>query len=136
VILADTSAWVEYLRATGSPVDRRMDRLISADADVVVTTDVVVMELLAGATKEEELTQLRRMLLPFEHLPVDPLDDFETAAELYRQCRRGGETVRTLLDCLVAAVALRTGAAVLHQDRDYDAIARQTPLQIASADER
>jgi predicted nucleic acid-binding protein len=133
VILADTSAWVEYLRATGSPVDRRMDQLIDGDADLA-TTDVVVMELLAGATKDEQLTQLRRMLLPFEHLPVDPLDDFETAADLYRQCRRGGETVRTLLDCLVAAVALRTGAAVLHQDRDYDAIARQSPLQLASAD--
>jgi predicted nucleic acid-binding protein len=132
VILADTSAWVEYLRATGSPVHRRMGQLINADAGVV-TTDVVVMELLAGATKDEDLTELRRMLLPFEHLPVDPLDDFETAAELYRRCRGGGETVRSLMDCLVAAVALRTGAAVLHQDRDYDAIARQSPLQIAAA---
>jgi len=135
VILADTSAWVEYLRATGSPVHRRMRQLVNADAGVV-TTDVVVMELLAGATKDEQRTELRRMLLRFEHLPIDALDDFETAADLYRRCRRGGETVRTLMDCLVAAVALRTGAAVLHQDRDFDAIARQSPLEIASADER
>jgi predicted nucleic acid-binding protein len=135
VILADSSAWVEYLRATGSPMHRRMRQLIDAEAGVV-TTDVVVMELLAGAADAEELTKLRRLLLRFEHLPVDPLDDFETAAELYRRCRRGGETVRTLMDCLVAAVALRTGAAVLHQDRDYDAIARQSPLQLAGADAR
>jgi predicted nucleic acid-binding protein len=135
VILADTSAWVEYLRATGSPTHRRMRQLIGADADVV-TTDVVVMELLAGATTDEELTQLRRMLLPFEHLPVDPLDDFEAAADLYRQCRRGGETVRGLMDCLVAAVALRTGAAVLHRDGDFDAIARHAPLRMAAADAR
>jgi predicted nucleic acid-binding protein len=133
MILADTSAWVEYLRATGSPVDRRMDQLITGDADLV-TTDVVVMELLAGATKDEELIELRRMLLPFEHLPVDPLDDFETAALLYRQCRHRGETVRALLDCLVAAVAMRTGAAVLHQDRDFDALARHAPLRIAAPD--
>jgi predicted nucleic acid-binding protein len=135
VILADTSAWVEYLRATGSPVDRRLDQLISEDAGVV-TTDIVVMELLAGASKDEELTELRRMLLRFEHLPVDALDDFETAADLYRRCRRGGETVRTLLDCLVAAVALRTGAAVLHRDRDFDVIARHVRLQVAVADTR
>jgi len=133
VILADTSAWVEYLRATGSPVDRRMDQLINGDADLV-TTDVVVMELLAGTTKDEELIELRRLLLRFEHLPIDPLDDFETAADLYRQCRRSGETVRALLDCLVAAVSLRTGAAVLHKDRDFDAIARQAPLRIAAPD--
>jgi predicted nucleic acid-binding protein len=135
VILADTSAWVEYLRATGSRVDRRLDQLIKADAGVV-TTDVVVMELLAGATTDEDLTHLRRMLLPFEHLPVDPLDDFEAAADLYRQCRRGGETVRSLMDCLVAAVALRTGAAVLHRDGDFDVIARRAPLRIAGADVR
>ncbi len=133
MILADTSAWVEYLRATGSPVDRRMDQLINGDADLV-TTDVVVMELLAGTTKDEELIELRRLLLRFEHLPIDPLDDFETAADLYRQCRRSGETVRALLDCLVAAVSLRTGAAVLHKDRDFDAIARQAPLRIAAPD--
>jgi len=133
VILADTSAWVEYLRATGSRVDRQLDQLIQADAGVV-TTDVVVMELLAGASTDEELARLRRMLLPFEHLPVDPLDDFETAAGLYRQCRRGGETVRSLMDCLVAAVALRTGAAVLHRDGDLDAIARYAPLRMAAAD--
>ena len=132
MILADTSAWVEYLRATGSPVHRRMRQLVE-DAGVV-TTDVVVMELLAGTTKDEELTDLRRLLLRFEHLPIDPLDDFETAADLYRRCRRNGETVRALLDCLVAAVSLRTGAAVLHQDRDFDAIARRTPLQIATPD--
>jgi hypothetical protein len=132
VILADTSAWVEYLRGTGSPVHRRMRQLIEDTG--VVTTDVVVMELLAGTTKDEELTDLRRLLLRFEHLPIDPLDDFETAADLYRQCRRNGETVRALLDCLVAAVSLRTGAAVIHQDRDFDAIARRTPLQIATPD--
>jgi hypothetical protein len=109
-----------------------MDQLTNGTADLA-TTDVVVMELLAGAIKDEELTELRRMLLPFEHLPVDPLNDFETAADLYRQCRRGGETVRALMDCLVAAVALRTGAAVLHNDRDFDVIARQSPLRIASA---
>ena len=135
MILADSSAWVEYLRATGSPTHRRMRQLINAEA-AVVTTDVVVMELLAGAADDEELAKLRRFLLRFEHLPVDALDDFEAAAELYRRCRRGGETVRTLMDCLVAAVALRTGAAVLHQDRDYDAIARHAPLQIAGADGR
>jgi predicted nucleic acid-binding protein len=135
VILADTSAWIEYLRATGSHVHRLMHQLINANAGVV-TTDVVVMELLAGTTRDEDLAKLRRLLLRFEHLPVDPLDDFETAAGLYRRCRRSGETVRSLMDCLIAAVALRTGAAVLHMDRDFDAIARQTPLQIARSAER
>ncbi len=132
MILADTSAWVEYLRATGSSVHLRLRQLIADRADVV-TTDVVIMELLAGAAGDERLVQLRRMLLRFDHLAVEGLADYEAAADLYRRCRRGGETVRALTDCLIAAVALRSGAAVLHRDHDFDVIARHAPLQLAGA---
>jgi predicted nucleic acid-binding protein len=42
-----------------------------------------------------------------------------------------GETVRALTDCLIAAVAIRTGVSLLHSDSDFEALARQTPLQLA-----
>ena len=57
-------------------------------------------------------------------------EDYDKAAELYRQCRSRGETVRKLLDCLIAAVAIRSGIPVLHNDRDFDALARHTELQV------
>lgn len=129
MILADTSAWVEYLRATGSPTHHRLSHLIAEDADVV-TTDVVVMEILAGARTDERLRQLRRLLNRFDLLPVGGLADFEAAAGIYRRCRRGGETVRKLTDCLIAAVALRTNAELLHCDRDFEVIARHVPLRV------
>jgi predicted nucleic acid-binding protein len=129
VILADTSAWVEYLRATGSPANRRLRQLIAERGDLV-TTDVVVMEVLAGAGTEERAGQLRRLLNRFELVPVAGLADFESAAGIYRRCQRGGETVRALNDCLIAAVALRSEAEVLHRDRGYEVIARHTPLRI------
>jgi predicted nucleic acid-binding protein len=127
--LADTSAWVEYLRATGSPAHLRLRRLI-ADGDDLVTTEVVVMELLAGASNDE-LTRLGRLLGRFELLPVQGLADYEAAAGLYRRCRRAGETVRKLTDCLIAVVAMRAGAALLHRDQDFEAIARHAPLRVA-----
>jgi predicted nucleic acid-binding protein len=127
--LADTSAWVEYLRATGSPAHLRLRHLI-ADGDDLVTTEVVVMELLAGASNDE-LTRLGRLLGRFELLPVQGLADYEAAAGLYRRCRRAGETVRKLTDCLIAVVAMRAGAALLHQDQDFEAIARHAPLRVA-----
>lgn len=46
----------------------------------------------------------------------------EDAAAIHRRCRRGGDTVRSLIDCQVAAMALRIGVAVAHRDRDYEAI--------------
>ena len=56
--------------------------------------------------------------------------DYEAAAALYRRCRRQGETVRKLLDCLIAAVAIRAGTPILHNDRDFDVLARHTELQL------
>ncbi len=115
MILPDTSAWIEYLRATGSPAHRRLHTLIANEAALGVT-DVVIMELLAGTSTDERVAELRRMVDRFEFLPVEGLADFEAAAEIYRRCRRGGETVRKLNDCLIAAVALRVGVPVLHRD--------------------
>jgi predicted nucleic acid-binding protein len=128
--LADTSAWVEYLRATRSPAHLRLRRLIADEDDALATTEVVVMELLAGASNDDELTRLGRLLGRFELLPVQGLADYEAAAGLYRHCRRAGETVRKLTDCLIAVVAMRAGAALLHRDQDFEAIARHAPLRV------
>ena len=130
MILADTSAWVEYLRATGSSADLQLTALLSR-GDALATTDVAWMEVLAGARDKRHLTELRRLLALCDLLPVHGPEDYEDAAALYRACRDGGETVRALTDCLVAAVAIRNGVAVLHLDRDFEALARHTPLQLA-----
>ncbi len=129
MILVDTSAWVEFLRATGSKVHQAMTKLIERDA-ALATTDIVYMELLAGAKTEARARDLKRLLLRFDHLPVQGLDDYEGAAAIYRTCRRNGETPRQLSDCIVAAVAMRTDATLLHCDRDFEVIAKWTELAI------
>lgn len=103
--------------------------LINAAA-LIVTTEIVLMELLAGESDEAALSELRSMLLEFPVLPLHGLGDFEEAAALYRRCRAGGHTIRSLNDCVIAAVAIRAGAAVLHADRDFDALAQHTELRI------
>ena len=126
--LVDTSAWVEFLRATGSPTHRAVRQLLDGD-ERTHTTDVVVMEILAGAQDDDHRDRLRRLLARCEHVPVHGLDDFEAAADLYRVCRAGGETVRALTDCLIAVVALRQSLRVLHADRDFDVLGRHTALR-------
>ena len=126
VILADTSAWVDHLRGRRTRAARRLESLLDGD---LATTDVVVMEVLAGARDGAHQRTLQRLLARCAHLSVAP-GDYESAAAIWRTCRRGGDTPRSLLDCLVAAVALRSGAAVLHSDRDYDAIARHVGLAL------
>lgn len=129
--LVDTSAWVEYLRATGSATHRQLRQLVKSDRPLH-TTDVVVMEVLAGGRDETHTEQLRRLLSRCEFVPIEGLGDFEQAAAFYQRCRHAGETVRALTDCLIAAVAVRAGLKVLHADRDFDAIARHTELELST----
>lgn len=126
MILVDTSAWIEFLRDTASPVCDEVDRLLAAE---VALCDPVRMEVLAGARDENHLRQLRGLLARATTLPTGPAD-YEAAAALYRICRRQGETVRKLVDCLIAAVAIREEAPVLHADTDFDVLARHTALEI------
>jgi predicted nucleic acid-binding protein len=123
VILVDTSAWVEYDRATESAVDRRLCALIASDGPVAVT-EPIVMEVLAGARSQERELDLRRLLLRFHLLPFDAAADFEGAARIYRRCRTVGVTPRGMVDCMIAAVAWRCSAALLARDVDMDRVAQ------------
>ena len=89
------------------------------------------MELLGGARSETEFARLRQTLVGCRLLPLYGLEDFEDAASLYRTCRRAGTTIRSFIDCLIAVVAMRHNAEVLHIDRDFTLIARHVPLRIA-----
>jgi predicted nucleic acid-binding protein len=129
VTLADTSAWVEFLRGTGSEVNDRLRALL--ERDELAATDAVLMEVLAGARDEAHARRLRRLLGRCEFLATSGPGDYEQAATLYRACRRGGETVRALTDCLIAAVAIRAEVPVLHADSDFEALARHAPLELA-----
>lgn len=135
MILVDTSAWVEYDRSTGTPVDRRLTDLIAHDGPVAIT-EPVVMEVLAGARTDERERDLRRLLLRFELHAVDPTSDFEAAARIYRRCRRGGVTPRGLIDCLIAAVAWRRGASLLCRDIDLVRICEVVGVEVDEASPR
>lgn len=124
--LIDTSAWVEFLRDTGSPACVRVGELVTGG---FVTAHPVRMELLAGARDAQHVTELRRLLARGELVPMADTD-YEDAASIYRTCRFGGETVRRMFDCLIAAVAIREGLAVLHTDRDFGVIARHSRLEL------
>ena len=87
------------------------------------------MEILAGARNDAEAVVLGAFLSQLSMMQIQP-GDYDVAAALHRRCRRRGETVRKLTDCLIAAVAIRAGIAVLHNDRDFDVLAQHTELQL------
>jgi predicted nucleic acid-binding protein len=127
VELIDSSAWIEYLRDTGSAACEEVDRLYKAAPADVATTEPVIMEVLAGATSEPAAAQLRTFTSGLRLLPVDPALDYHDAAAAFRAVRAAGRTVRSMIDCLIAAVAVRTEAIVVHRDRDFDVLATALP---------
>jgi predicted nucleic acid-binding protein len=132
VILADTSAWVEYDRASGSAVDRRLAALIAADEPVAVT-EPVIMEVLAWARSDQRESDLRRLLLRFDLLTFDVVADFDGAVRIYRHCLRAGFTPRGMVDCMIAAVALRRGATLLSYEADMDRLAQVAGIVLDGA---
>ena len=131
MIMVDTSAWVEFLRDTGSEICHAVE--MSLETDIAVS-DPIRMEVLAGARNEAHLVQLRSLLNRCTHVRAVPTD-YDEAAMLYRQCRANGETVRKMVDCLIAAIAIRSGRQLLHNDADFAALCRHTQLMMVDNDD-
>jgi predicted nucleic acid-binding protein len=129
VILVDSSAWVEFDRATESSVDLRLTKLIE-DGGSIVVTEPVIMEVTAGARTDVREQQLRRMLAGFELLQFDVVADFEGATKIYRTCRQAGITPRGMIDCMIASVAWRHGASLLAQDVDMARMATVVGIEM------
>jgi hypothetical protein len=125
VVLVDTSVWIEVFR---KPARISFETLI--DLDDVVTCLPVIQEVLQGFRDERAFAIARESMHAFT-IVDDPLTRhvFDRAVELYRSARRSGVTVRSSVDCLIAASAIRHGLEVLHRDRDYDEIAKISPLR-------
>ena len=125
MVLVDTSAWIEVFRRP-----QRLKLQDVVDFDDVVTCLPVVQEVLQGFTSDLSFRPARDAMLA---LPIveSPLRDvvYLEAADLYRRARRAGVTIRSGVDCLIAACAIRNGLTVLHNDRDYPALSKVSGLE-------
>ncbi len=125
MVLVDTSVWIEVFR---KPSRLRLETVV--DFDEVVTCLPVVQEVLQGFDDEPAFLKARQAMLslPIIEAPLDR-DVFLQAADLYRAARRTGLTIRSGIDCVVAACAIRNQLEVLHKDRDFDALAKVSALK-------
>ena len=128
-MIVDTSAWVEYLRKTESPIHLALRAEVQAGRPIA-TPAPVVMELLAGSRTESDARKLHRMLSRFEIIVPDSLGEFQHAALIQRTCRRAGCTIRSIVDCMVAAAAVDAARPLLARSRDFEVIARHTALEL------
>lgn len=125
MILVDTSVWIEFFRA-----DRPLDLERAAPFVEIVTCPPIVQEVLQGIRDERAFRVARSAMLALPHVESPmAIEVWIEAAQLYRNARAAGVTVRSAVDCLVATCALRHDLEVLHKDRDFVQLGRVVPLR-------
>ncbi len=127
-MIVDTSAWIEFLRGTGSHAHLRLKQAFN-EAGAIWIPEVVYREVLQGAGSVRHLVELQSTLDEMQHyVSPDPFELARNAALLYARCRWQGITIRSPNDCLIAACAIEADVPLLHADRDF--------LTLASIDKR
>ncbi|MGH7231790.1 MAG: type II toxin-antitoxin system VapC family toxin [Nitrospiraceae bacterium] len=129
MIVVDTSVWIEFLEARGTVFDIHLAQLIDSDAPVALA-DHIYCEVLQGIRDDATYQRTRDVLRAYPILMMGNLRTFDRAAEMYRTCRRRGFTVRSAVDCLIAAVCLEADAELYQNDRDFVAIAKVYGLKL------
>lgn len=130
MILVDTSIWVSFFNdrhREGNTAHLR--DLINSGAELALT-DLILTEILQGFRDERMFREVRDYLFNFPIFRANSLGTFIQAAQLHRHCRRMGMTIRTTVDCIIAAVAMEHRLELFHNDRDFDVIARYAPLTL------
>ena len=124
--IVDTSVWIDFLEDGTHWTKDRLKQKIE-NRETLVYTDMILLEILLGIRAKKDRKELERrfgslLLVPQKRSTV------LLAAEIYQELKRKGITIRSIIDCLIAATAIETGANVLHKDRDFDFIAKHYPI--------
>ena len=123
-MIADTSVWIEFFRASNSPEDIYLQRALKA-ADPVLMPEVIYREVLQGARSAQHFIELQHVLDDITpYISPDPMALARSASLLYARCRWQGVTIRSPNDCLIAACAIESGEPLLHADRDFLTLAQ------------
>jgi predicted nucleic acid-binding protein len=125
MLLLDSSVWIDIHRARATAATRYVEA--REESEEIATTGIVFQEVLQGIRAEAEYEYMRQVLWSTLILQPRELSTYEVAAQLHRAARAAGFTIRKPDDCLIAALALEHGALLVHNDRDFFALAQVEP---------
>ena len=129
MILVDTSVLIDFFKGIKNPAEVKFKSLLEQEIPFGITS-LIDQEVLQGAKSEKEYAGLKKYLSSqrFFH-PQDPIETFAKAAGIYFRCRKKGITVRSTVDCMIAQIAIESELLLLHNDRDFEAMATVAPLK-------
>lgn len=129
MLIVDSSVWIDFFAGRDLPHVQRLDAALLSDQEIGVP-DIVRLEVLSGVRGEAVLRKITANLNALKRLGAHE-SDWDEAAGLFRLCRKKGVTVRSVVDCLIACLAIRDDGILLAHDRDFEMMARHCPLRLA-----
>lgn len=130
MILVDTSVLIDFLKGFQTEGRDKFEVVLHRKIPFGITS-FILQEVLQGAASEKEFLLLKKYLLSqkFYH-PKDPVDSFARAARIYMDCRKQGITIRSTIDCIIVQTALEHDLFLLHNDNDFNAMAKVVPIKL------
>jgi predicted nucleic acid-binding protein len=120
--------WIDFFRKASSRETELFKQALERREQIFVT-GIIAQEVLQGIRQDSQHDSVLHYLLLFSRID-DEFDDYLAAAKIYRMLRRRGLTIRSPVDCLIAALAIKQNLSVLHNDSDFTAIAEYFPLAV------
>lgn len=130
MVIVDTSIWIDFLKGRETSGVARLEQLLHEETDIFIT-GIIVQEILNGIKEKKQRSEVKKDLDRFL-LIMPSLDTHIHAAEIYDGCRKKGLTIRSIVDCLIASLAIEYDLLVLENDRDYVRISTVFPLKVDS----
>ncbi len=127
MILVDTSVWIDFLSGRDTPHRRKLHQLIEKEEDICIT-EIILTEILQGIRDDKVYETTTSYLLEFPIIRSKGNETYIAAAEIYRKCRKQGDTIRKTIDCIIATIAKENNLSLLHNDSDFDVIKKHTGL--------
>lgn len=123
MILVDTSVWIDFLKGSQSKHHYVLHRLIEDEEDICLT-GIILAEILQGIRSDRAFRKTKKYLLEFPLLLPKDQTTFIRAAQIFRSCKKSGLTIRRSVDCLIASIAIENNLTLLHNDKDFERIAK------------
>ena len=128
MIIADTSVWIDFFRGIDAPHTKRFESVLGTDE--LYIGDLIIAELLQGATSEKAVTQIQEILRRLECVNMVNETIAYKSASNYRYLRSNGKTVRKTIDMLIGTFCIENDVYLIHNDRDFDPIESLLGLKV------
>ncbi|KMP10736.1 pilus assembly protein [Candidatus Nitromaritima sp. SCGC AAA799-A02] len=128
MIVVDTSVWIDFFRGKNSSQRRTLHELIEEEEDIALT-EIILTEILRGIKEDRDYRKIKKFLLDFPVSRPQGIETYLKAAQIFRDCRKKGKTIRKTVDCIISAICIENHYILLHNDNDFDQIEACTALK-------